>query len=503
MARIDPDALNPVTPRKRQSLDDDADQQKTKKIRLALGPKPFNLTGLPGDILHIVANEHLESLDFFNLRLTSKHLRERTEKAFGRRYFKTKKFMLSPMSLNALLDISKHAQLGQFVRHISIGSERLQSNYLHAFEPASRSATEVWRKEYFEKYSTFVADQERMERNGDDVQILAQVFESLPNLESVSMGEVALVCPIKALRPFEDANLTQSWGVEKLIRELGAGDEPSFAPAQVPSVQRPHIPMRSRLLIDTTMGRAFDVMFKALREAGRELKVDLAIPRLPEPRMMPFDLEDGDVWYCLPMVRSLKFDSGWEVQERGTEVWVEQLVRDTVPTSVSLRHMDARSIGPNTPALRMLPVGFNAPLKTLKLFNLWEIDVDLLKTTLMRLAPSLTTLDIATVTISMTQNPTRRLRQWMEVFKVIRGLLALTSLSLADLYEYCDGNLLRDDPTDDAAKKTESKGWIYGIHLRGHKQIAQALSPDAYSQGISRESEPLIGVGWRKTMIGG
>ncbi|KAF2802123.1 uncharacterized protein BDZ99DRAFT_364087, partial [Mytilinidion resinicola] len=164
---------------------------------------------------------HLESHDFLNLRLTSRHLKEQTEKAFGRRYFKTRKIMLSPYSINALLAMSKHAQLAQFIRHITIGLERLQYNYHDAFRPCQISALREWKEKYHEKYHFRLVEQELMERYNTDARILAQVFASLPNLESVGVCGGSLISPTKDLRRLEDEDSMQSWGAEHLIRELG------------------------------------------------------------------------------------------------------------------------------------------------------------------------------------------------------------------------------------------------------------------------------------------
>ncbi|KAF2802099.1 uncharacterized protein BDZ99DRAFT_402245, partial [Mytilinidion resinicola] len=144
--------------------------------------KPFNLQGLPGDILDVIAHDYLDSLDFFNLRLACRDLHKNTSKAFGRRYFKHVKFMLSPDSLQALEDISKNEELSQFIRHVGIGTERIHSNILSLWEVQYCAE---WAQRYGEEYNRQLRRQEHIEQDGADVQILTKVLKSLPNLQSV------------------------------------------------------------------------------------------------------------------------------------------------------------------------------------------------------------------------------------------------------------------------------------------------------------------------------
>ncbi|KAF2493739.1 hypothetical protein BU16DRAFT_463500, partial [Lophium mytilinum] len=149
---------------------------------LASKPQPFNLLGLPADLMDVLGFEHLESLDFFNLRLACRDLYKKTSKAFGRRYFKHMKFMLSPDSLQALEDISKNDELSHYIRHIGIGTERIHSQILNKWDAQN---FDEWAQTYRNEYETQLRRQVELDKDGTARRILTGVLSSLPNLQSV------------------------------------------------------------------------------------------------------------------------------------------------------------------------------------------------------------------------------------------------------------------------------------------------------------------------------
>ncbi|KAF2495394.1 hypothetical protein BU16DRAFT_527258 [Lophium mytilinum] len=445
------------------AADDDTEDRKMKTKIEFTRPGLFNLEGVPGDILDVIAHDYLESFDFFTLRGTSRTLRDCTSKAFGRRYFMHVKFMLSPHSLQALSDIS-HTPLAKFIRHITIGTERLQSDIREAmFIHANRNISPEWDRKYGQKYLIELRRQERMEEDGGSVDVLAAAFSCLPNLESVGIGGPRNVSHV--------ANV-QSWGTERLIRELGAIE-------MLNDYEYVDTPERYMLLHDkATEYRAFEVVFKVLGEMKtRDLKLDLFISRPEERQNIPFPLNDSNVRECLRSVRSLELyrETPWLVE------WAGRLFQQTSPTFLHLHGISIRFDDFNL--ISNFCNESHAPLQSLKLSRIIKVKVDMLSAMLTQVVPTLETLNLDTVWLARGQQiPTPRHETWAKVFEVLRGMPKLRKLSLADLIEE---RIVGEDGAD-ATSVAEETRWVFkvALHLRGRERIAhvlgEAINDDSY-----------------------
>jgi hypothetical protein len=141
---------------------------------------PAGLGSMPIELLvHIIAT-YLSTKDLGSLRLTSKYAERTLFDTFAKEFFTKKQFMLTTPSLTALIDISKHAALSKFVKHIIIGLEQFESQYLYCTfgNPASH-----------ESYRAGWADQDYLTKHGLDVQLLAQAFRNFPNLETLGIRD--------------------------------------------------------------------------------------------------------------------------------------------------------------------------------------------------------------------------------------------------------------------------------------------------------------------------
>ncbi|KAF2493737.1 hypothetical protein BU16DRAFT_53083 [Lophium mytilinum] len=402
----------------------------------------LRLDGLPGDILDYLSIEHLDSLSFFNLRQTCRNIRDQTSRAFGRRYFKHMKFLLSCRSLIELKAISSDNQLSEFIRHISLGTERLNENMGQLFYPPGPAESRAkWIRNYGEIYQVKLLTQNDMEHHSLDTKVLIYIFMLLPNLESVGVGGPD-IAHTKAERVYDMANM-QPWGIEHLIRTLGASDDSISNDDSESSIHK--VPDRHMMLRGEPMHyHAFHVMFDVLHElelASRKLKLDLHI-RVPEfGTVMPIQFSRPGTRAALSNTRSLTLDFTRSPDFEGkVDWWVEGLLqRTTSATSIQLMH------GHNLEAsFGQLARGHFTNLKALKLEAVVLHDMEILLDMLRRVSSTVQSVDFSDVQIERRNEDPEllwgegfaRRNKWNEVLGVLLSFPHLESVSLRLLIEY-------------------------------------------------------------------
>lgn len=138
---------------------------------------------LPLEVLLTVAS-HLTTSEYGHLRLTCKHLETSLFSAFSREFFYKRQFMLTEFSLQALVDISC-SRLAPSMTHVIISLDRPASTALHLVLPNGHghdpAKANNLRREYIDHLSLI---------NGShDVDMMAEAFGNLPNLDTVSLRD--------------------------------------------------------------------------------------------------------------------------------------------------------------------------------------------------------------------------------------------------------------------------------------------------------------------------
>lgn len=147
------------------------------------------LTGMPVGLMSIIAKAVssdnkpiLSSQDISSLRLSSRGLHDETFDAFILRFFRTRKYILSRVSLQCLLDIARDPKLGKFVREVIIDSAQI--NYI--LEESDFTAP----PEVREHLQSTTDEQEEFEDSGEAVEMLKNAFKALSCLEHVHISTI-------------------------------------------------------------------------------------------------------------------------------------------------------------------------------------------------------------------------------------------------------------------------------------------------------------------------
>ncbi|KAH6660277.1 hypothetical protein BKA67DRAFT_641401 [Truncatella angustata] len=189
------------------------------------GEKSRLLT-MPLEILQQIVR-HLTTPEYAQLRLTCKHLEASVFNAFSKEFFRKKQFMLTLFSLQALVDISK-SRLADGLKHIIINVERPSRHLMPAHLPNVRATADVRRRtnSYRETYIDHLA----LIESGHDIDMMAQAFANLKNLETVELRD------FDSESRYRDNTSWRSYGKTTYIQETGAqleipGDHGRFSNA--------------------------------------------------------------------------------------------------------------------------------------------------------------------------------------------------------------------------------------------------------------------------------
>ncbi|KAB5511579.1 hypothetical protein GE09DRAFT_1295505 [Coniochaeta sp. 2T2.1] len=144
------------------------------------------LEALPTEIISDIASK-LHTEDVLALRLTSKTAEDKTFGGFSRFYFRKKQFMLTPDSLQCLVDISNHPKLRTVLQHVILSLDKYDlDDAAFGFNPDADDS--VSRARYI-AYRRGYKEQALLVTTGRDHELLAQAFANLPNLDTVGIRD--------------------------------------------------------------------------------------------------------------------------------------------------------------------------------------------------------------------------------------------------------------------------------------------------------------------------
>ncbi|OBT62150.1 hypothetical protein VE03_08327 [Pseudogymnoascus sp. 23342-1-I1] len=151
-------------------------------------------------------SSYLSTPDLCSLRRTCKHAEMSLFETFAKEFFSKRQFMLSETSLQALIDISNHERLSQFLSHVIIG--------LDSFE-TGRSQSGFGQTTDAKRYGAGLDDERNMLSRGQDREMLAQAFRNLPNLQTVGLRDYS------SGGRFRDNGQWHSYGATTIFQETG------------------------------------------------------------------------------------------------------------------------------------------------------------------------------------------------------------------------------------------------------------------------------------------
>lgn len=135
------------------------------------------LLRLPLELL-LRITDHLTTPELGSVRLTCRRAEAALFPSFAREFFVRRQFMLSPFSLQALIDISA-SRMGEYLRYLHIHVEEITNPRLGHHHYSFLSSAQYHR--HHELYREQVA----LKQTGQDVVMLAEAMRNLPNLEDV------------------------------------------------------------------------------------------------------------------------------------------------------------------------------------------------------------------------------------------------------------------------------------------------------------------------------
>jgi hypothetical protein len=145
------------------------------------------LVSIPLEVL-LQITSNLTTPEYGNLRCTCKHIEATLFNSFSREFFSKRQFMFTEFSLQALVDISK-SRLALCLTHVIFGLER--PSLKNFTPPTSHMATNpqsnfrVKNNRLLQEY----IDHMSLINTGQDVEMLAEAFSNLANLETIGMRD--------------------------------------------------------------------------------------------------------------------------------------------------------------------------------------------------------------------------------------------------------------------------------------------------------------------------
>ena len=155
----------------------DTDASPTMEVEVP-PPAANPLGALPVELLFRIVRP-LSTVEFCALRLSCRAVEQGLFHIFSHEFFTRKQFMMTEFSLQALIDIARHASLSKKLEHVSIGLE-----YMGRFRPRASDSPEQARA-----YYAAISDQSTIFSSGRAVEMLIEAFAHLPNLKTVSIRD--------------------------------------------------------------------------------------------------------------------------------------------------------------------------------------------------------------------------------------------------------------------------------------------------------------------------
>lgn len=161
-------------------------------------PSPNYFVQLPRELLDTIAG-FLPTRDFNNLRLSCKHVENILFPYWANCFFRVRQFMISELSLDTLLDISRHPVLSKHLTHLAIGLDHLQHTHTGRVQGFSSY-------DDAHAYDAALASQALLFHTGEAVRLLSAALANLPNLGYIDIRDYS--SPTR----FRDAGQWNSYG---------------------------------------------------------------------------------------------------------------------------------------------------------------------------------------------------------------------------------------------------------------------------------------------------
>ncbi|PSN74497.1 hypothetical protein BS50DRAFT_567333 [Corynespora cassiicola Philippines] len=164
-----------------------------------------SILSIPLELLVLISS-HLTTPELGSLRCTCRQIETSLFDNFAKEFFAKKQFMLTPLSLQALIDISNHPSLSKQVKHVIIGTDQYSpAPFVGGLDAV---ATRRWQEGYLEQLA--------LVDSGADSEMLAKAFSNLPNLNTVGIRDF-----VSRGRPRDGNAFWSSYGNPTVLQKTG------------------------------------------------------------------------------------------------------------------------------------------------------------------------------------------------------------------------------------------------------------------------------------------
>ncbi|KAF1919363.1 hypothetical protein BDU57DRAFT_408982, partial [Ampelomyces quisqualis] len=198
-------------------------------MALPISKPDASLQSMPIEIMTIIIgatnlkHEFILSTDHIcSLRSSCRALYLTTFDAFARRFFSTRRHMLSRTSLQCLFDIAQCPQLSTYVKEVVIGPGRINTELDTIMERPRRpmNAANGGQQQWWERrgeagWQDVLDEQTRFEDSGELEEMLGEAFRMLGSLKNVHIDAYA------ADMHNDYACWTKTWGVKSILGQIG------------------------------------------------------------------------------------------------------------------------------------------------------------------------------------------------------------------------------------------------------------------------------------------
>ncbi|BEI80763.1 hypothetical protein CcaverHIS002_0112920 [Cutaneotrichosporon cavernicola] len=130
---------------------------------------------LPAEVLGRITR-WIPTQDLSAVRQTCKAIERKTFASWSHEFFRKRQFMISTFSLQTLLDISQHAELGPMLKHLCIATDKP----VELFRGSAAASLAAKRARQ---------DQNYLFNTGVWIEMLTEAFKTLPNLETLDIRD--------------------------------------------------------------------------------------------------------------------------------------------------------------------------------------------------------------------------------------------------------------------------------------------------------------------------
>jgi hypothetical protein len=147
-------------------------------------PQTSPLASIPLEVLLQIVRQ-LKTPEYGNLRLTCKEIEGSLLNSFSREFFTKRQFMISPFSLQALVDISR-SRLGPSLSQVIIGLEQPFKSLRSQIPPYNHASLDTPSQDLLvQEYINNMS----FNNTCHDVEMLVEAFSNLPNLVTVGLRD--------------------------------------------------------------------------------------------------------------------------------------------------------------------------------------------------------------------------------------------------------------------------------------------------------------------------